>query len=577
VALLRLGLETRITPGEDPCAVLQIHIDLMPGATDEVYFVLGQGNDKQHALELVKKYHDPAYVGAAYERTHIFWDKFLNTIQVKTPDLASDLILNRWMIYQTLSCRIWGRTGFYQSSGAFGFRDQLQDVLALMSIDPAITRSQILNAAKHQFEEGDVMHWWHPPSGRGVRTRFSDDLMWLPYVTALYIENTGDLQILEENIPFCRAPLLSDGEDERYGEYPQTEQSFSLLDHCQRAIERGSTFGAHGLPLMGTGDWNDGMNRVGEKGHGESVWLAWFISDVLNRFGALSEQIGDPENAHRYFARAKKYAKAIELSAWDGEWYQRAYYDGGETLGSSRDAECQIDAIAQSWSVLSGVGNANRSRQAMQAVYDRLVKPQDRLLLLFTPPFNKTNLDPGYIKGYIPGTRENGGQYTHAATWTALAFARMGDGQRAGQLFDLLNPIYQADTFNKASVYRVEPYVICADIYSQDPFIRRGGWTWYTGSSGWMYRLGMEAILGFRKVGNTLVMDPVIPPEWDGFEIKYKYGETLYLIQINNPTHVARGVQRIELDGQPLDGFSIPLTDDGLEHQVIVSMGNRIR
>ena len=577
VALLRLGLETRITPGEDPCAVLQIHIDMMPGATDEIYFVLGQGNDKQHALELVKKYHDPAYVGAAYERTHIFWDKFLNTIQVKTPNLASDLILNRWMIYQTLSCRIWGRTGFYQSSGAFGFRDQLQDVLALMSIDPAITRSQILNAAKHQFEEGDVMHWWHPPSGRGVRTRFSDDLMWLPYVTALYIENTGDLQILEENIPFCRAPLLSDGEDERYGEYPQTEQSFSLLDHCQRAIERGSTFGAHGLPLMGTGDWNDGMNRVGEKGHGESVWLAWFISDVLNRFGALSEQIGDPENAHRYFARAKKYAKAIELSAWDGEWYQRAYYDGGETLGSSRDAECQIDAIAQSWSVLSGVGNANRSRQAMQAVYDRLVKPQDRLLLLFTPPFNKTNLDPGYIKGYIPGTRENGGQYTHAATWTALAFARMGDGQRAGQLFDLLNPIYQADTFNKASIYRVEPYVICADIYSQDPFIRRGGWTWYTGSSGWMYRLGMEAILGFRKVGNTLLMDPVIPPEWDGFEIKYKYGETLYLIQINNPTHVARGVQRIELDGQPLDGFSIPLTDDGLEHQAIVSMGNRIR
>ncbi|MBA3075048.1 MAG: hypothetical protein FP831_15700, partial [Anaerolineae bacterium] len=577
VALLRLGLETRITPGEDPCAVLQIHIDLMPGATDEIYFVLGQGNDKQHALELVKKYQDPAYVGAAYERTHKFWDKFLNTIQVKTPDLASDLILNRWMIYQTLSCRIWGRTGFYQSSGAFGFRDQLQDVLALISIDPAISRSQILNAANHQFEAGDVMHWWHPPSGRGVRTRFSDDLMWLPYVTALYIENTGDLKILEENIPFRRAPLLSEGEDERYGEHPLTEQSFSLLDHCQRAIEKGSTYGAHGLPLMGTGDWNDGMNRVGEKGQGESVWLAWFISDVLNRFGTLSEQIGDLENAHRYFARAKKYAKAIELSAWDGEWYQRAYYDGGETLGSSRDAECQIDAIAQSWSVLSGVGNVNRSRQAMQAVYERLVKPQDRLLLLFTPPFNKTNLDPGYIKGYIPGTRENGGQYTHAATWTAWAFARMGDGQRAGQLFDLLNPIYQADTFNKASVYRVEPYVICADIYSQDPFIRRGGWTWYTGSSGWMYRLGMEGILGFRKVGNTLVMDPVIPPEWDGFEIKYKFGVTLYLIQINNPTHVARGVQRIELDGQPLEGFSIPLTDDGLEHQVIVSMGNRIR
>lgn len=577
VALMRLGLETRISPGEDPCAVLQIHMDLMPEATDEIYFVLGQGNDKAHAMDLVKKYHDPAYVGEAFERTHVFWDRFLNTIQVKTPDLAADLILNRWMIYQTLSCRIWGRSGFYQSSGAFGFRDQLQDVLALLPIDPAITRSQILNAAKQQFEAGDVMHWWHPPSGRGVRTRFSDDLLWLPYVTTLYIETTGDRQILEEMIPFRKAAPLSDGEDERYGEYSQTDIAYTLLDHCQRAIEKGSTYGLHGLPLMGTGDWNDGMNRVGEKGHGESVWLAWFISDVLNRFGSLSEKIGDIENAHRYKQRAKKYIKAVELSAWDGEWYQRAFFDSGETLGSSKDLECQIDAIAQSWSVLSSGGNDNRSRQAMQSVYDRLIRPQDRLSLLFTPPFNKTHLDPGYIKGYIPGIRENGGQYTHAATWTAWAFAQLGDGKRSGELLNLLNPIYQADTLEKAAVYRVEPYVICADIYSKEPFIRRGGWTWYTGSSAWMYRLGLEAILGFHKVGNTLMMDPVIPPEWNGFQITYRYGASKYLIQVNNPEQVARGVVRLDLDGKSLSSNTIPLTDDDGDHNVIITMGKRLR
>ena len=577
VALLRIGLETRITAGEDPCAVLQIHLDLKPGATEEFYFILGQGNDKEHALELVKKYHEPAFVGAAYERTHTFWHRFLNTIQVRTPDAAADIILNRWMLYQTLSCRIWGRTGFYQSSGAFGFRDQLQDLLALLPIDPSITHRQIINAASQQYEAGDVMHWWHPPSGRGVRTRFSDDLLWLPYVTALYIETTGDLKILDEKIPFRVAPPLNVGEDERYGEFRLTDQSFTLLDHCQRAIEKGSTYGSHGLPLMGTGDWNDGMNKVGEKGQGESVWLAWFISDVLNRFGSLSEKIGDVENAQKYMARAKKYCKAVDSSAWDGDWYRRAYYDGGETLGSKWDDECKIDAIAQSWSVLSGGGNATHSHRAMHAVYERLIRPHDRLSLLFTPPFDKTPLDPGYIKGYIPGIRENGGQYTHAATWTAWAFAKMGDGNRAFELFNLLNPIYQADSYDKASVYRVEPYVICADIYSKEPFIRRGGWTWYTGSSAWMYRLGMEAILGIHKVGNTLVIDPVIPPEWEGFEIRYQSGEAVYFIQVNNPGHVAQNIKRIELDGHTLTGFSIPLDTTNGEHKVIVTMGKKSR
>ena len=573
-SLHRLGLETRIIPGDDPCAVLQLHLDLPPGATEEIYFVLGQGNDKEHALELAKKYHNPTYVSAAYERTRVFWDHLLGTVQVHTPEPATDLILNRWMLYQTLSCRIWGRTGFYQSSGAFGFRDQLQDVLALLPIDPSITRGQILNAAQRQFEEGDVMHWWHPPSGRGVRTRISDDPLWLPYVTALYVEATGDTSLLDEKIPFLNARPLVEGEDERYGEYPHTEQPLSLMEHCLRAIEKGATTGPHSLPLIGTGDWNDGLNRVGEYGQGESIWLAWFLCDVLKRFATICEQNGDIKKAQQYKSLAKKYAAAVENSAWDGAWYRRAYYDDGTPLGSIQDLECQIDAIAQSWAVLSGAGDPQRSRRAMQSTLKRLVRSQDRLMLLFTPPFDKTPRDPGYIKGYLPGTRENGGQYTHAATWTAWAFTCLGEGKQAGALFDLLNPVFQSDTKEKASVYRVEPYVVAADIYSRSPYERRGGWTWYTGSAAWMYRLGLEAILGFRKIGNTLHIDPVIPPTWDGFEIRYQFGESVYLIQVQNPEHVARHVRHILLDGQLLNDGSIPLVDDKQEHKVVVTMGN---
>jgi cyclic beta-1,2-glucan synthetase len=573
-ALHRLGLETRITPGEDPCAVLQMHLDLLPGATNEIYFVLGQGNDKNHALALAKKYHQAAYVGAAFERTRVFWDHILNTVQVHTPEPATDLILNRWMLYQTLSCRIWGRTAFYQSSGAFGFRDQLQDVLALVFTDPMITRSQILNAAQHQFEEGDVLHWWHPPLGRGVRTRISDDMLWLPYVTAQYIESTGDMKILEEEIPFLTAPILADGEDERYSEYSQTEKSFSLMEHCLRAIEKGATIGSHGLPLIGTGDWNDGLNRVGEKGQGESIWLAWFIIDGLQRFAPLCEKKGDLQTAKHYQALAKKYTAAVEQTAWDGSWYRRAYYDNGAPLGSVLDSEGQIDMIAQSWSVLSGAGDKQRRSQAMQSVLDWLVRPKDRLALLLTPAFDKTIRDPGYIKGYLPGTRENGGQYTHAATWTAWAFASLGDGKQSGALFDLLNPIFQSDSEEKASVYRVEPYVICADIYSRSPYLRRGGWTWYTGSAAWMYRLGLEAILGFKKKGNSLIIDPVIPPEWDGFEIHYQFSQSLYVIRVSNPEHVAHHVVLAFLDGQPVNSQGIPLVDDGQEHRIEITLGN---
>lgn len=579
-ALSRLGLETRISPGEDPCGALQVQVELQPYESEEVIFLIGQGENRAESMALVEKYRQPDAVTAAWTNTQSFWDRLLDTIQVDTPNAAMNLILNRWLLYQSLSCRLWGRSAFYQSSGAYGFRDQLQDVLALCAIDPGLTREQILNAARHQFEEGDVLHWWHPPSGRGVRTRFSDDLLWLPYVTAIYIETTGDLSILEENQPFRTGPQLKPGEEERYGEYPLTEQAFSILDHCLRAIARGSTSGPHGLPLMGTGDWNDGMNKVGEEGRGESVWLAWFLIDILNRFAGILE-LYQPDTAgelcelaRKYRARAQEYAQHVEEAAWDGAWYRRAYYDDGSTLGSAEDMECQIDAIAQSWSILSKAGNPQRSRQAMQSVRSRLVRPEDRLILLFTPPFDQTPHNPGYIKGYLPGIRENGGQYTHAAIWTVWAYAALGHGEAAGQLFDLLNPIYQADEAAKAAVYRVEPYVICADVYSVEPYVRRGGWTWYTGSAAWMYRLGIEGLLGIRRAGQKLLVDPTIPSSWDGFTVTYRLGETVYRVEVRNPQHVGHGVQGLTVDGESqTDQLTIELIEDGQEHQVIVLMG----
>ena len=574
IALHRLGLETRIIPSEEPCGVLQVHIDLPPGATQEIYFALGQGRDRQQALDLAAKYHDPDLVGEALMRTHAFWSRYLDAVQVHTPNAAFDMLLNRWALYQALSCRIWGRTAFYQSSGAFGFRDQLQDVLAVLTIDPTITRRQILRAASHQFEEGDVMHWWHPPSGRGVRNRISDNLLWLPYVTAQYLEATGDWGLLDEKIDFRKAAPLSDNEEERYSEFPFLGRPASIMEHCLRAIQKGATMGLHKLPLIGSGDWNDGFNRVGKDDRGESVWLAWFLVDVLQRFAVVCEQKGEADTARRMRAQAKAYAAAVENSAWDGKWYYRAFDAQGAPLGSVHNLECQIDAIAQSWAILSGAGDPQRSRQSMQSVLDRLVRPAQRLVLLFTPPFDKTRRNPGYIKGYQPGIRENGGQYTHAATWTTWAFASQGDGEKAAELFDLLNPIFHADTPDKASVYRVEPYVICADVYSVAPFEGRGGWTWYTGSAAWMYRLGLEAILGFRKVGSSLQVMPVLPAAWEQFELHYRFGQSNYHILVTNPQHTPQQqVQQILLDGQPCEDERIPLLDDHQEHHVVVTLG----
>ncbi|MEE8390945.1 MAG: hypothetical protein V3S14_09155, partial [Anaerolineae bacterium] len=560
-ALNRVGLASRVQAGLDPCAALQVHVWLAPGETEDVFFLLGQGADKEEALRLIEQYRDATQVEAAWEAVNEFWDSTLDTVTVHTPDPAMDLLLNRWLLYQTLACRVWGRSALYQSSGAFGYRDQLQDVMALVHAAPNIVRDHILQAARHQFEAGDVLHWWHPPSGRGVRTRCSDDLLWLPFVTAHYVTTTGDETILTEQVPFLRGKPLEEGEHERYGQYETTAATHTLYEHCRRALERGTTAGQHGLPLIGSHDWNDGLSRVGIEGRGESVWLGWFLHATLTRFAEICERMGDDESvaqAIAYRQQARDLSQTLEESSWDGSWYRRAYYDDGTPLGSAENAECQIASIAQSWSVLSGAADPMRAAQAMEAVADRLVRYNEQLILLFTPPFDKTSRDPGYIKGYLPGIRENGGQYTHAALWTVWAFAELGQGDRAEALFWLLNPIYHSDTPEKMMRHRVEPYVIAADVYSVEPHVGRGGWTWYTGSAGWMVRLGLEAILGLRREGQVLRINPCIPIDWPGYELTYRYGKTCYQIRVENPDGVNQGVKQVTMDGDVLSGDDIP-------------------
>ncbi|HEY9088167.1 MAG TPA: protein ndvB, partial [Anaerolineaceae bacterium] len=563
-------LEGRVTPGEHPCALLQVHLDLPPGGSEEIFFLLGQGADRQQALELIETFRAEERVAAAWKSVGEYWDGLLGAVQVRTPQPAMDVLLNRWLLYQALSCRIWGRTAFYQSSGAFGFRDQLQDVLSVLAVQPEIAREHILRAAAHQFEQGDVLHWWHPPSGRGVRTRFSDDLLWLPYVVSEYVRVTGDREILEAEAPFLSGPELAQNEDEHYGLFERTPASYSLYEHCKRAVERGATQGAHGLPLMGSGDWNDGMNRVGIEGRGESVWLGWFLYDVLQHFAGLSDLRGESEIAAQQRERARGLQAALEASAWDGQWYLRAFYDSGQPLGSRSSQECQIDSIAQSWAVISGAGAAERARQAMQSVVERLVRPDDRLILLFAPPFDQTPLDPGYIKGYVPGIRENGGQYTHGAIWTVWAFSLLGQGERAAELFALLNPVLHAADAAGLARYQVEPYVIAADVYGVDPHTGRGGWTWYTGSSGWYYRLGVEALLGLRREGARLRLDPVIPAEWDGFEMTYRHERGLCRIRVSNPEHVEQGIRRVHAGGVEQAGVWVALAEGEQVIEVIL-------
>jgi cyclic beta-1,2-glucan synthetase len=572
-ALDRVGLTGAVEAGPDPCAAMQILLWLAPGEVKEVTFLLGQGANRQEALRLVERFQNIAQIEAAWEALTDFWDGLLGVVTVQTPDPAMNLLLNRWLLYQALSCRVWGRSALYQSSGAFGFRDQLQDVMALVHAAPDVVRDHILRAARHQFESGDVLHWWHSPSGRGVRTRCSDDLLWLPFVTAHYVNTTGDESILTEKVPFLKDDTLEREEVEHYGHYEIIAEVHTLYEHCCRALDRGTTAGPHGLPLIGSGDWNDGLNRVGIEGRGESIWLGWFLHATLTCFAAICELVGDGKQANRYRQQARDLRQALEANAWDGNWYLRAYYDDGMPLGSVENRECQIASIAQSWAVLSGAADPARAAQAMDAVADRLVRHNDQLVLLFTPPFDKTTHDPGYIKGYPPGIRENGGQYTHAALWTVWAFAEMGQGDRAGGLFRLLNPIYHSDTPEKVMRYRVEPYVVAADVYSVPPHTGRGGWTWYTGAASWMYRLGLEAILGLRRVGKALQIRPCIPRDWPSYELTYRNGETFYWIRVENPDGVNRGVKQVTLDGKVLSGGDIPLLDDGRQHKVHVLMG----
>jgi cyclic beta-1,2-glucan glucanotransferase len=666
------GLSGRAGAGLDPCAALQTSIELRPGAETEIMFFLGDATNADEARRLIAKYR-AANLDAALGEVHRLWEYVLCTVEVSTPDRALDVLVNRWLLYQTLSCRIWGRSAFYQVSGAYGFRDQLQDAMSLCVPKRDVLRGQLLRAASRQFPEGDVQHWWHPPSGRGTRTRISDDRLWLPYAVRHFVERTGDRTILDERVPFLEGEPVPQGQADSYFDPRVSQTEATVFEHCARAIDSSLGVGAHGLPLMGTGDWNDGMNRVGDKGKGESVWLGWFLHTVLTSFIQVAADRGEHERAQKWRLHISALQAALEREAWDGEWYRRAYYDDGFPLGSSLNSECRIDSIAQSWAVVSRVAEPGRARQAMNSVSKELVRSSDGLILLFTPPFGKmpspmqvagnptltgkisqdasrqtgefaqmaagaatagsnggaaggsspsaeprpqisgaldiagdpvaqvavavehegvraagmsdvsapasrvvgeAEHDPGYIRGYVPGIRENGGQYTHAAVWNILAFALLGDGDRAFELFRMVNPINHANSRTAVQRYKVEPYVLAGDVYSESPHIGRGGWTWYTGSSGWLYRIAVETILGFQMRGMSLRIDPCISRDWPRFSITFRYHSAVYEIRVENPSCVSRGVALTRIDGVMHTGVAdIHLADDHQHHEILVVLG----
>jgi cyclic beta-1,2-glucan synthetase len=570
-AMDRRGLSGSIGPGLDPCAAMQVGFELADNEEREIVFVLGAARSINEADELIRRHCSVGGARQALESVWAYWGRTLGEVHVETPDRSVDFLVNGWLLYQVLSCRYWARSGFYQSGGAYGFRDQLQDVLALVHAEPRLIREHILRCAAHQFQEGDVQHWWHPPLDRGVRTRISDDYLWLPLVTSQYVRSIGDTGVLDEQVPFLAGRPVKPDEDGYYDLPTHAEETATLYEHCVRAIRNGLKFGEHGLPLMGTGDWNDGMNLVGAQGRGESVWLAFFLHDVLTQFERVARLRNDIAFAELCTGAAAKLAGNIEEHGWDGDWYRRAYFDDGAPLGSASNPECQIDSLPQSWAVLSRAGDPARCRLAMEQVYQRLVRPQPGLIELFDPPFDASHLDPGYVKGYPPGIRENGGQYTHAAVWTAMAFAGLGEVQRAWELLGMINPIHHGDTAEAVEVYRLEPYVLAGDVYTNPQHVGRGGWSWYTGAAGWMYRLILESLLGLQLQVDRLYVRPLLPETWDSFQIHYRYRETFYHITVRKEAGAA--VTRVTVDGAERPDRSIQLIDDRQPHAVEVLIG----
>jgi cyclic beta-1,2-glucan synthetase len=550
----------------DPCAVIQVVFDLAEDEEHEVIFRLGAGRNIEHASEIIKNSEGEQAARRAKQKVHDYWGKTLSTIQIYTPDHALNILANGWLNYQTLASRLWARSGFYQSGGAFGFRDQLQDVLSLMNAHPTLVRAQILLCASRQFKQGDVQHWWHPPSGRGVRTTCSDDYLWLPFVTAKYIKATDDKKILDEQIHFLEGRQLGAREESYYDLFTSSYDSADLYNHCTKAIGYALKFGVHGLPFIGSGDWNDGMDKVGYHGKGESVWLAFFLYDVLIQFAEVASLKNDEIFSIKCREEAEKLRINIREQAWDGEWYRRAYFDDGTPLGAHENEECKIDSIAQSWSVLSNAGDKDRINTAMQSADKHLVRKEDGIIQLFNPPFDKSNLNPGYIKGYVPGVRENGGQYTHAAIWLVMAFAAIGNRKRTWDLLQMINPVNRTSSKDKIAKYKTEPYVIAADVYAEPKHKGQGGWTWYTGSAGWMYQLIIHSVIGLKKEGNTLSFAPCFPEEWNTFTVHYRHLNTVYDIVVTQ--NGGTDSMMVIADEVKQENNMITLSDDGAKHNI---------
>lgn len=571
-ALGRQSLSGRVGPLMDPCGAIQIPVELADGESRDFIFRLGVGRDRDDATALIQRFRRNGSARASFEAMQARWTRLLGAVAISTPDATLNALANGWLLYQVIGCRLWARSGFYQSGGAFGFRDQLQDTMALVHTEPALLRAQLLLCATRQFREGDVQHWWHPPAGRGVRTHCSDDYLWLPLAAARYIRASGDAAVLDERASFLEGRVVSAGEESYYDLPLRSHESADLYQHCVRAIERGLRVGVHGLPLIGSGDWNDGMNNVGRHGKGESVWLGFFLYHVLTEFQPLARSRGDETFAEKCRNHAELLRRNLETHGWDGEWYRRAYFDDGTPLGSAKNTECRIDSIAQSWAVLSGAGDVEHAERALDALDTYLVDNESRLIRLLQPPFDKSNPDPGYIRGYVPGVRENGGQYTHAAVWAIMAFAQAGRGERAWQLFDMINPLRHAARSAEVDVYKVEPYVAAADVLAVAPHTGRGGWTWYTGSAGWMYRLIIESLLGITREGARLRIAPCLPPQWPRLSVVYRFAEATYEIAITRDAGATSS--RLVLDGEAQADMTIALDASAATHRVEVHVAS---